>query len=118
MYNNFLVEFTNERIIPSGGLAVVGATFGNSDFVKRMNRMDVAPNHSQHQFKNDNVLLTYIGILSWNSHSTRPFTKWMTIWCFTRRCLTMLIRSFLKKPFVSDWMTMVRQSARKFLLKM
>lgn len=43
MYNNFTVEFTNERIIPSGGLAVVGAILGKSDFVKRMNRMDDDP---------------------------------------------------------------------------
>ena len=34
------IEFTNERIIPASGLAVVGAIFGKSDFVKRCNRMD------------------------------------------------------------------------------
>ena len=28
MYNIFTIEFTNERIIPSGGLAVVGAILG------------------------------------------------------------------------------------------
>ena len=32
MYKNFRVEFTNERIIPSGGLAVVGAILGKSSF--------------------------------------------------------------------------------------
>ena len=63
MCNNFIVEFTNERIIPSGGLAVVGAILGKSDFVKRMNRMDVTPNRSQHQIKNGDILLTYIGML-------------------------------------------------------
>ena len=31
---NIRVELTNERIIPSGGLAVVGAILGKSDFVK------------------------------------------------------------------------------------
>jgi len=36
---NITVEFTNERIIPSGGLAVVGTVLGKSDFVKRCNRM-------------------------------------------------------------------------------
>ena len=30
------IEFTNERIIPSGGLAVVGAILGKSDFVKKL----------------------------------------------------------------------------------
>ena len=29
------IEFTNERIIPASGLAVVGAILGKCDFVKR-----------------------------------------------------------------------------------
>lgn len=57
------VEFSDERIIPAGGLAVVGAILGKSDFVKRCNRMDVTPNRSQHQIKNGDILLTYIGML-------------------------------------------------------
>ena len=60
---NFKIEFTNERIIPASGLAVVGAILGKSDFVKRSNRMDVTPNRSQHQIKNGDILLTYIGML-------------------------------------------------------
>lgn len=57
------IEFTNERIIPSGGLAVVGAILGKSDFVKKLNWMDVTKNRSQHQIKNGDILLTYIGML-------------------------------------------------------
>ncbi len=38
---NIVVEFTNERIIPAGGLAVVGALLGKCDFIKKINRMDV-----------------------------------------------------------------------------
>lgn len=57
------IETTNERIIPASGLAVVGAILGKSDFVKRCNRMDVTPNRSQHQIKNGDILLTYIGQL-------------------------------------------------------
>ena len=60
---NIVVEFTNERIIPASGLAVVGALLGKCDFIKKMNRMDVTPNRSQHQIKNGDVLLTYIGML-------------------------------------------------------
>ena len=60
---NIIVEFTNERIIPSGGLAVVGAILGKSDFIKKINRMDVTPNRSQHQIKNGDILLTYLGML-------------------------------------------------------
>ena len=49
---NIIVEFTNERIIPASGLAVVGALLGKSDFIKKLNRMDVTSNRSQHQIKN------------------------------------------------------------------
>ena len=34
---NIKIEFTNERIIPASGLAVVGAILGKSDFVKHCN---------------------------------------------------------------------------------
>ena len=60
---NIKIEFTNERIIPASGLAVVGAILGKSNFVKRCNRMDVTPNRSQHQIKNGDILLSYIGML-------------------------------------------------------
>ena len=60
---NIKIEFTNERIIPASGLAVVGAFLGKSDFVKRCNRMDVTKNRSQHQIKNGDIFLTYIGML-------------------------------------------------------
>ena len=47
---NIIVEFTNERIIPASGLAVVGALLGKSDFIKKLNRMDVTSNRSQQNF--------------------------------------------------------------------
>ena len=59
----FRIVFTNERIIPSGGLAVVGAILSKSNFVKKLNRMDVTPNRSQHQIKNGDIILTYTGML-------------------------------------------------------
>ena len=30
-------EFTDERIIPAGGLAILGAILGRSDFIKKVN---------------------------------------------------------------------------------
>lgn len=60
---SIVVEFTDERIIPAGGLAVVDALLGKYDFIKKINRMDVTPNRSQHQIKNGDILLTYIGML-------------------------------------------------------
>ena len=60
---NIIVEFTNERIIPAGGLAVVGALLGKSGFIKKLNRMDITSNRSQHQIKNGDIVLTYLGML-------------------------------------------------------
>ena len=60
---NIIVEFIDERIIPAGGLAVVGALLGKSDFAKKLNRMDITKNRSQHQIKNGDIILTYIGML-------------------------------------------------------
>ena len=56
---NIKIEFTNERIIPASGLAVVGAILGKGEFVKHCNRMDVTPNRSQHQIKNGDILLVH-----------------------------------------------------------
>lgn len=55
MRKNIVVELTNERIIPSGGLTVVGAILGKSDFVKNCNRMKVGCCQPQHQIKNGDV---------------------------------------------------------------
>ena len=63
MRKNISVEFTNERIIPSGGLAVVGAILGKSDFVKRCNRMKVDCNHPQRQIKNGDSLTLAMTLL-------------------------------------------------------
>ena len=60
---NIVIEFTDERIIPASGLAVVGAVLGKSDFIKKLNRMDVTANRSQHQIKNGDIVLTYLGML-------------------------------------------------------
>lgn len=60
---NITIQFTDERIIPAGGLSVVGAILAKSNFVKKLNRMDVTKNRSQHQIKNGDIILTYIGML-------------------------------------------------------
>ena len=60
---NIIVEFTNERIIPASGLAVVGALLGKSGFIKKLNRMDITSNRSQHQIKNGDIVLTYLWML-------------------------------------------------------
>ena len=41
--SNIIVKYTNERIIPASGLAVVGALLGKSNFTKKLNHIDVTP---------------------------------------------------------------------------
>ncbi len=65
---NIVIQYTDERIIPASGLAVVGAILGKSDFIKKINRMDVTQNCSQHQIKNGDILLTFIGMLCMGKH--------------------------------------------------
>ena len=60
---NIIIEFTDERIIPASGLAVVDAVLGKSNFIKQLNRMDITANRSQHQIKNGDIILTYLGML-------------------------------------------------------
>ena len=60
---NIIVEFTNERIIPASDLTAVGALLGKSGFIKKLNRMDITSNRSQHQIKNGDIVLTYLGML-------------------------------------------------------
>lgn len=57
---NIIVEFTNERIIPASGLAVVGALLWKSDFVKKLNCIDVTPMDNSKSKKED-VSRTYKG---------------------------------------------------------
>lgn len=61
--NNIFVENTDERIIPARGLVVIYAIIGKSNFTKRLNHMDVTEKHSQHQIKNSDIVLIYIGML-------------------------------------------------------
>lgn len=59
----FQIEFTNERIVPSGGLAIVGHILWNSGFIDRLNKLDVTGRRSGHQIKNGDILSSYIACL-------------------------------------------------------
>ncbi len=53
---HFQIEFTNERIIPSGGLTLVGYLLENSGFIDRLNMQDITGRRSGHQIKNGDIL--------------------------------------------------------------
>ena len=60
---NIIIKFTDERIIPASGLSVVGAILIKNDFIKNLNHMNVTFNRSQHLIKNDDIILSYLGML-------------------------------------------------------
>lgn len=44
--SNIIVKYSNERIIPASGLAVIGALLGKHNFTKKLNHMDVTKKRS------------------------------------------------------------------------
>ena len=113
---NIIVEFTNERIIPASGLAVVGALLGKSDFAKKLNRMDVTKNRSQHQIKNGDIILTYIGMLCMGKPYFEAVHEMDDDKEFYKAALgSGLLEVFLqKKHSVSEWMTSETASGRQY----
>lgn len=82
---NIIVEFTNERIIPAGGLSVVGALLGKSDFVKKLNRMDVTKTAPSIRLKMVTFSLPTLVCYAWESLILRLYMRWMTIRSFTKQ---------------------------------
>lgn len=58
--SHFQIEFTNERIIPSGGLTLVGNILESSGLINHLNNQDVTGRRSAHQIKNGDILGSYI----------------------------------------------------------
>ena len=64
-HRQFVIQFTNERLISPSGLAIIGGMLGKSDLVKLLNRIPVdAKKRSEPQIKNGDIVLTYIGLLA------------------------------------------------------
>ena len=75
---HFQIEFTNERIIPSGGLTLVGYLLDNSGFIDRLNMQDITGRRSGHQIKNGDILGSYIGCLCMGKPDLRQSVRRMT----------------------------------------
>ena len=58
--NNIVVEYTNERILPASGLAVVCAILGKSDFTKRLNRMDDIGDNLRSRILDENIQMLLV----------------------------------------------------------
>lgn len=114
---NIKIEFTNERIIPASGLAVVGAILGKSDFVKRCNRMDVTRNRSQHQIKNGDIMLTYIGLLTMGKPAYESVHEFDDDQEFYKYALGITRASLPKRRCASAWMTLVLPCVPRYFLR-
>ena len=59
----FRIEFTNERILPTGGLTLAGLIMKNAELIQHFNRTDHQQKHSQKYIKLGDIFGTYIGML-------------------------------------------------------
>ena len=98
---NILIEYTNEGIIPTSGLAVVGALLGKSDFTKKLNRMDVTSNRSQHQIKNEISFLPTSACSAWEPPIMKRSMKWMMIKSSIKLHLELPGAFLPRKPFAN-----------------
>ena len=112
---NIIVEFTNERIIPASGLAVVGAILGKSDFIKKLNRMDACLSIRLR------TMILYSLILecfAWANLTLKLSMKWTMTRTFTKPLLASPGAFLQKRHCVSVWMISVIPFARLFLSRM
>ena len=58
----FEVEYSNERILPNGGMALVGAILEQSGFRETLNQLDVTDKRSGNQIKDGDLMSVYIGL--------------------------------------------------------
>ena len=58
----FEVAYTNERILPNSGMALVGAILQQGGFRERMNCLDVTGKRSGHQIKDGDLMSVYIAL--------------------------------------------------------
>lgn len=58
----FEVTYSNERILPNSGMALVGAILERGGFREELNRLDVTGKRSGHQIKDGDVMSTYIAL--------------------------------------------------------
>ena len=60
--STFEVEYSNERILPNGGMALVGAILEQGGFRETLNQLDVTDKRSGNQIKDGDLMSVYIGL--------------------------------------------------------
>ncbi|MCD8235224.1 MAG: IS1380 family transposase [Prevotellaceae bacterium] len=60
--DNIEVRLTDERIIPAGGIALVGHILDKSDFIQRINMFGATGKRSEKQIKDGDILATFIAL--------------------------------------------------------
>ncbi|MCD7885920.1 MAG: IS1380 family transposase [Lachnospiraceae bacterium] len=62
MVSNIEVVLTDERILPSGGLSLVGCILEKDDFIQRMNTFGITGKRSGKQIKDGDILTSFIAL--------------------------------------------------------
>ena len=60
--STFEVEYSNERILPNSGMALVGAILGQGGFRETLNQLDATDKRSGNQIKDGDLMSVYIGL--------------------------------------------------------
>lgn len=58
----FKIEFTDERILPNSGMALIGAILSQSNFQNRANLADITGKRSGNQIKDGDIFTTFIAL--------------------------------------------------------
>ena len=110
---HFQIEFTNERIIPSGGLTLVGYLLDNSGFIDRLNMQDITGRRSGHQIKMVISLAPISDACAWESLILRQSVRRMTTRNFSARQWG-LNGFHHRKFFAREWMRLAALCAVHF----
>ena len=60
--STFEAEYSNERILPNSGMALVGAILEQGGFREALNQLDVTDKRSGNQMKDGDLMSAYIGL--------------------------------------------------------
>ena len=76
--SNIIIKYTNERIIPSSSLAVAGgALLGRSNFIKKLNHMDMTKIVPSTRLRMEILSLHTLACSAWANRIMRQCMKWM-----------------------------------------
>ena len=113
----FQMEFTNERILPTAGLSLVGAILENSGFTNRINSLDITNKRKGHHIKNGDLLTIFIALCAQGKPQFEAVNEMKDDPDFSSSH-SMFPKSLLRRSCASAWMRSEAQRERCFSRKM